>query len=112
MLETVYYYISGLLFCTGIITIWNFSSISMHALSWIYKDKFIVTIDDLFEAISEKHPNIAELLFCPMCLGFWVSLATSILIQQLNNTSIWFIPVAAFSWPLFIFITYKILDKK
>ena len=92
--------------------IWNFSSISIHFLSWIYKDKFIVTIDDLFDAISEKHPNIAELLFCPMCLGFWVSLATSFAIYRINDTSIWFIPVSAFSWPLIMLIIYNILHKK
>lgn len=112
MIESIYYYITGLLFTSGVIIIWNFSSISIHLLSWLYKDKFIVTIDDLFDAISEKHPNIAELLFCPMCLGFWLSLATSAVIFKVNQTSPWFIPVSAFSWPLFIFITYKLLDKK
>ena len=104
-------YISGMLTASGIIIIWNFSFISIHLLSWMYKDADIITVDDLAEAIAEKHPNISELLFCPICLGFWVSLAISSLMFYINSTSPWFIPICAFSWPLFIFLFYKYIEK-
>lgn len=111
LLNYILLYSSGLLFCSGLIIIWNFSSISIHLLSWIYKNQSIITIDELAEAISEKNPKISELLFCPLCLGFWVSVATSTLIFYLNNISYWFIPIASFSWPLFILLIYKHIEK-
>lgn len=104
-------YVIGMLASSGFIIIWNFSFISIHLLSWIYKDKDIVTVDDLAEAIAEKHPTLSELLFCPVCLGFWVSLLVSSLMFYLNNTSAWFIPLCGFSWPLFIFLFYKHIEK-
>lgn len=109
--EYIYLYVTGLLFCSGVITIWNFSFISIHLLSWLYKDKSIITIDELAEAISEKNPKISELIFCPLCLGFWLSLSTATLIFYLNKLSLWFIPVCAFSWPIFILLLYKHIEK-
>ena len=108
----VLYYITGLLTASGIIIIWNFSTISIHFLSWMYKDRKIITVEDLGDAIAEKHPNIAELLYCPLCLGFWVSMALASAFWYLNDLSPWFIPICGFSWPLFIFLFYKHLDKQ
>lgn len=104
-------YVIGLFFVCGIIVIWNFSFISVHLLSWIYKEKIIITVDDLAEAISENHPKISELIFCPLCLGFWLSVATSFLIYYVNNLSLFFIPVCAFSWPTFTLLLYKHIEK-
>jgi len=111
MEEYILYYIAGALTSSGLIIIWNFSTIAIHLLSWMYKDLDIVTVDDLADAISEKHPNISELLFCPICLGFWVSLIVSSLFYYINSLSYWFIPLCGFSWPLLIFMFYKHLDK-
>lgn len=110
--DPILLYIMGMLVSSGAITIWNFSFISVHLLSWIYKDKDIVTVDDLAEAIAEKHPNLSELLFCPICLGFWLSLAVASIIFLQCQTSPWFIPVCGFSWPLFIFLFYKHIEKQ
>ena len=109
--NTVLLYVIGMLVSSGIIIIWNFSFISVHLIGWIFKNKDIVTVDDLAEAISENHPNLSELLFCPVCLGFWLSIGISTLICQINQTSYWFIPACAFSWPLFIFLFYKHIEK-
>ena len=112
MIDLIFYYLTGAMMVSGIIIIWNFSTISIHALSWLYKDREIITIDDMADAIAEKHPNISELLYCPLCLGFWVSLISACAIYYINSLTYWFIPVCAFSWPLIIFIFYKILDSK
>lgn len=111
MTELILYYIAGMLTSSGVIIIWNFSTIAIHLLSWMYKNKTITTVDDLADAIAEKHPNISELLFCPICLGFWVSLAVAASFYYVNNLSYWFIPICGFSWPLFIFTAYKYLDE-
>lgn len=103
----ILFFIMGGLLSSGIITIWNFSFISIHAIGWIYKDENFDTIDDLALRISQKHPKLSELLFCPLCLGFWLSIFLSILITYLNDFSLWYIPICAFSWPVFIFYFFK-----
>jgi len=105
MSDLIIYYIFGGLTSAGIITIWNFSSISIHLLSWIYKDQDIDTIDEMADAISDKHPNISELLYCPTCLGFWVSILVATAITLINNLTYWFIS-SAISWSLIILISY------
>ena len=111
MSELIIYYLLGALVASGAIVVWNFSYISLHFLSWIYKDKEIDSIEDLADAIGEKHETLSELLFCPLCLGFWVSLTIASTMAVLNNFSYWFIPCCGFSWPLFIFFFYKYFDK-
>jgi hypothetical protein len=107
----IIYYLLGALVASGLITVWNFSYISVHLLSWIYKDHEIDSVEDLADAIGEKHPTLSELLFCPICLGFWVSLSIATIITLLNNFSYWFIPSAGFSWPVFILFFYKYFSK-
>jgi hypothetical protein len=111
MIELILFYITGMLVSSGIIVIWNFSSISIHLLGWIYKDVAIITLDDLADAIAEKHANISELLYCPICLGFWISVGTSSAFYYINSLNLWFIPISSFSWPLFIFMFYKLLNN-
>jgi hypothetical protein len=105
MTDLIIYYIFGALTSAGIITIWNFSSISIHLLSWLYKDQEIETIDEMADAISDKHPNISELLYCPTCLGFWVSIITATTITLINDLSYWFI-ASSISWAVPILISY------
>lgn len=105
--KEILFFICGGLVSSGIITIWNFSYISIHTLGWLYKNENFDQIDDLALRIAQKHPKISELLFCPLCLGFWVSIATAIIITYFNNFNYWFIPICAFSWPIFIFYFYK-----
>lgn len=100
----------GALISSGIIILWNFSYISVHLLSRFYKDRDIDGIEELADAIAEKHPTLSELLFCPLCLGFWVSIGAATAITLLNELSYWFIPCSGFSWPLFIFLFYKHFD--
>lgn len=112
MIDLVIYYILGSLISSCIIIIWNFSGISIHLLSRFYKDKIIVTVLDMGDAIAEKHPTISELLYCPLCLGFWVSGLIASLFYYFNNLNWLFIPCCAFSWPLIIFIFFKLLDER
>lgn len=105
MTDLIIYYIFGALTSAGIITIWNFSSISIHLLSWIYKDQDIDTIDEMADAISDKHPKISELLYCPTCLGFWISASVATAITLVNGLTYWFIS-SAISWSVIILISY------
>lgn len=111
MQELIFYYTAGMLVSSGIIIIWNFSTISIHALGWIYKDRDITTIYDLGDAIAEKHPNISELLYCPICLGFWTSIITASVFCYVNSLTYFFIPVCGFSWPLFIYLFYNYFNN-
>ena len=112
MSDLIIMYLAGMLTASGAIIIWNFSYISLHFLSFLFKDKDLVTVDDLADAIAENHPTLSELLFCPVCLGFWLSLGISSIICYLNNFNYWFIPICGFSWPLFIFLFYKHIESK
>jgi len=111
MIELIVLYTAGMLVSSGMIIIWNFSFISVHFLGWMFKGKDIITVEDLADAIAEKNPNLSELLFCPICLGFWLSLLIAALMWYINSTSLWFIPICGFSWPLFIFLFYKHIEK-
>lgn len=112
MTELIIYYILGALISSCIIIIWNFSGISIHLFSRFYKDQEIITVIDMGDAIAEKHPTLSEFLYCPLCLGFWVSAGVAALFYYFNSLNLLFIPCCAFSWPLIIFIFFKTLDQK
>jgi len=105
--QEIIFFIVGGLMSSGIITIWNFSYISIHLIGWIYKEEHFDEIDDLAFRISQKHPKLSELLFCPLCLGFWVSLTIAISITYIHSFSYWYVPICAASWPILIFYFYK-----
>ena len=111
MTELIVLYIIGGLVSSGIIIIWNFSYISIHLLGGFFKGRDIEDVDQLASCIAEKYPTLSEFLFCPLCLGFWVSILIACLMVDVNNLNPWFIPSCGFSWPLMIFFFFKYFDE-
>lgn len=105
--KEIIFFILGGLMTSGLITIWNFSFISIHLLGVFFPNEEFDDIDDLALRIAQKYPKISELLFCPLCLGFWISIAVSAALTFLNNFNPMYIICCALSWPVFIFYFYK-----
>lgn len=104
----ILYFIGAAISCC-LINIWLFTNIALHIGSFLRLIKKEDEIDSRFDLqlwIENKSAILGELLHCPFCLGFWVSLAVSYIIFYLNNLSLWFILSSAFSWPLLIYFTY------
>lgn len=111
MTNLVILYIFGALISTGVVVIWNYTFIRIHLLGWLFPDTDLETIEDFDDAVGENHPKIAELISCPLCLGFWVSAWVALLIASSNELTFGFIIGSAFSWPLFILLSHYFFDK-
>jgi hypothetical protein len=114
MKELIFYYILGCLISCSWITTWFNTLIGLHfcqILRLVKKDDELFTWDDWQLWLEEKSAFFGELLSCPLCFGFWVSIFVSSVITYINELNYYFILSAAFSWPLFIFISYKFLSQ-
>lgn len=114
MKDLIVYYALGALISCGWITIWFNTLIALHffqILGLIKKSDEIFTWEDWELWLEEKNAFFGELLTCPLCFGFWVSILVASVITYVNELTYYFIPSAAFSWPLFIFIFYKLFNS-
>ena len=112
MKEYIIYYILGSLICCGWITIWFNTLIGLHLFQFfgfVKKEDELFTWEDWELWLEGKSSFFGELLTCPLCFGFWVSVFVSSVITYMNDFSYSFIISCGFSWPLFIFISYKYL---
>jgi len=110
-MDLVILYIFGALISTGIMVIWNYTFIRIHLFGWIFKDKDIVTIEEFDDEVEERSPKLAELISCPLCLGFWVSVLVATTITLINQIHTGFIVGSAFSWPTLILLTHYFFDN-
>jgi len=109
--EQIVFFILGGLMASGIITIWNFSFISIHLIGLFYPNEDFDDIDELALRIAQKHPKFSELLFCPLCLGFWVSIIVSSAITYFQNFNPLYILCCICSWPILIYYFYHKFEK-
>ena len=103
-------YFLGAALTSGLMTLWFFSNLPIHLFKLmrvVKEEDDVYTWDDFQITISTKSSFWGELLSCPLCLGFWVSLAVAACIQQLCSFSIMFVPIGAFSWSTFIYFFYS-----
>ena len=111
-MDNLFLYILGALVNSWFICTWFFTSLPLHLFKpFIDKDLEIYSWEDWNNWLMLKNDFIAELLGCPLCLGFWSSLAIASLIVNINGLDYKFILAGWFTWPLIAFILYKKLEK-
>jgi hypothetical protein len=113
MTKLILYYVLGALMACGTLTIWFNTHLPLHlfkAILILKEEDEVFTWDDWQLWLEEKNAFFGELLGCPLCSGFWVSVAISTAFMLIHELSPLFIPACALSWPLFIFFTYKHLS--
>jgi hypothetical protein len=114
MREYIIFYTLGALISSSWICTWFFSNLPVHLFTWcglLKKKDEVFTWEEWSEWFYNKNHFFGEMTSCPLCFGFWVSVAVASLITYLNNFPYLFIAAAAFSWPLFIYIFYTLLNK-
>ena len=106
----IIYYILGALMACGTLTIWFNTHLPLHifkATFLLKKEDEVFTWEDWQLWLEDKSSFFGELLSCPLCSGFWVSVIISSTLAIMNELSLFFIPASALSWPVFILFTYK-----
>ena len=108
MHDLILLYFAGAGITSGFLVIWFETTIVVHISKLLrISQNDIFTFDEWSDDLLIRSPFFGELLSCPLCLGFWVSLFVSVCTQQVNEFSYWFIPICIFSWPVFIFSIFK-----
>ena len=94
----------------GALTIWFNTHLPLHiskAILILKKEDEVFTWEDWQLWLEDKSLFFGELLSCPLCSGFWLSVIISGALAILNELSLLFIPACVLSWPVFILLTYK-----
>ena len=114
MVEVILLYILGSLISAWFICTWFFTSLPMHLFK-IFMSKedreLVHSWEDWNNWLMCKNEFIAELLGCPLCLGFWASMGVGVLLAWTNDLELPFVFAGWFSWPLIAFVFYKKLEK-
>ncbi len=111
-MDNLFLYILGALINSWFICTWFFTSLPLHLFKpFIKKEDEIYSWEDWNNWLMLKNDFIAELLGCPLCLGFWSSVIISNLVANINELDYKFILAGAFTWPLIAFVFYKKLEK-
>ena len=103
-------YALGALIVSGMTTLWFFSNLPIHIfkiLRLIKTDDEVYTWDEWQMWTCARSSFFGELLSCPLCLGFWLSLAVSEFLTYMQTLTPWFIPASVLSWPVFIYFFYS-----
>ena len=112
-MDTIFLYILGALINSWFICTWFFTSLPLHLFKpFIPKELEIYSWEDWSNWLMYKNTFIAELLGCPLCLGFWSSLCVGTLIAWVNDLSLGFIFAGWFSWPVLSFALCKKIAKE
>ena len=112
-MSIIQFYFLGCLITCSLMTTWFNTLIGVHffeLFGLIKKSDEVFTWEDFQLWLEEKSSFFGELLSCPLCLGFWVSIIISSVITYVNELTPYFILSSAFSWPLFIFAFYKLFN--
>ncbi len=110
-MDLVILYIFGALISTGIMVIWNYTFIRVHIFGGLLGVKKDSTIEEFDDAVDEFNPKLAELISCPLCLGFWVSFFVASILYVVNQFHPGLIIGFALSWPLFILAAHYFFDN-
>tara|TARA_Y100000593_G_C4180388_1_gene271759 strand:+ start:210 stop:554 length:345 start_codon:yes stop_codon:yes gene_type:complete len=114
MSDLIFLYILGAFVNSWFICTWFFTSLPLHLFKLIMSKEVrskVYSWDDWNNWLMCHSPFIAELLGCPLCLGFWSALVAAIVITSINSLTIGFLLSGWFTWPLFAFCFYKTLEK-
>jgi hypothetical protein len=108
------FYLLGYLVSTTLIVAWFFTSFPLHLTRLVtfgQLEHSTATWGDWLTWVRSHSATAAELLGCPICLGFWISLLVASIVARVNGLTMWFIPSAALSWPALIFGAFKLLSR-
>lgn len=116
MIDNIIYYILGVFLVSNIICVWKFTNLSVHFLQfWLLlkreKEIEIYTIEDFEKHMCIYWGWLGELLICPLCLSTHLSWIISLIFFNFSLVSVWFIPISAFSWPMFSYFFYCLFKK-
>ena len=112
MVDLILIYILGALINSWFICTWFFTSLPLHLFHYFIPQELEVDSWDEWNSwLLCENEFMAELLSCPLCLGFWSSLLVGTLVAWANDLSVGFIFAGWFSWPLISFIIYKKMEK-
>lgn len=97
------FYLWGLLICANLIITFYSSSIKIKVFElfcFVFKKKHeVVTLEDFDDYVFRNWGAFGEMLTCPLCFGFWLSILISTIMQQYFNLPAHYIIFSAFSWP-------------
>jgi hypothetical protein len=82
------FYILGVLISTTLVISWFFTSLPLHLTKIIAFGKIETACNNWAEWlgwVKSKSTLLAELLGCPICFSFWVSLSVASIIAMLNG---------------------------
>lgn len=110
---TILLYILGALINCWFICTWFFTSLPVHLFKpFIKKEAKVYLWEDWSRWLMWRNEFLAELLGCPLCLGFWVALPISAIIAWTNNLEVSFVFACWFSHPFISFVAHKFLEKE
>ena len=113
MSDLILLYILGALINCWFICTWFFTSLPLHLFKpFIKKEAEVYSWEDWNVWLMFRSEFWAELLGCPLCLGFWVAMAIGGIVTTLNSLGTPFMLACGFSHPFISFVAYKLLEKE
>jgi|TARA_B110001454_G_C12694240_1_gene423606 hypothetical protein len=96
-------YFWGLIISTNLVITFYVSTFKLKILEWVCallkKEHNVITAQDFDDYVVEKLGAFGEMLSCPLCFGFWLSLVVSTSMQQYFDLPAYYIVFSIFSWP-------------
>ena len=109
----ILFYILGAAINCWFICTWFFTSLPVHLFSpFIKKEAEVYSWEDWNAWLMFRNGFLAELLGCPLCLGFWAALAVGVIMAWANNLELPFIFACWFSHPFISFVAFKLFEKE
>lgn len=113
--DIILFYFLGALITSSVIVTWFGTTLAVHIskkLRLLNSDLDIYTWEEWSDYMLIRYPFFGELLSCPLCLGFWVSLVVATILSAINPVvGYWFIAASGFSWPLISYLAFRISLK-
>ena len=93
----------GLVITTNLLIVFYVSTLKIKIFetlcSLIKKKHEVFTLEDFDDYAFRNWGAFGEMLGCPLCFGFWLSLIVSIAIQQYFPLPLYYVVFSALSWP-------------
>ena len=99
-------YVCGFLLMGYWLDVWFRSTLFLHIIGLFWKDVRGLDFDEVIERIADKSEYFAELASCEYCLGFWVSLLISFIIDHFCLFGMAWVLVCSTTHP-FIYARYN-----
>lgn len=97
-------YILGLLIVNSFLILWFYSPLTTTLSHFLFNKKDIYTFDQFIDFLSFKNPFLGKLLSCWICMSFWTSLSTGIIVAIILQYPYWYPILTYLTYPSILFL--------